>query len=140
MAQEKLIRESSIPYSIVHATQFFEFVKSIAAAGTEGNVVHLAPVLVQPMAADDVAGAVARVAEGKPLNGIVEVAGPEAFRLDEFLGLWLEAQNDPRTVVADPSARYFGALVGERTLVPSGNARLGPTRFEDWMRQPVPQR
>jgi uncharacterized protein YbjT (DUF2867 family) len=140
VAQEKLIRESSIPYSIVHATQFFEFVKSIAAAGTEGNVVHLAPVLIQPMAADDVAGAVAKVAEGKPLNGIVDVAGPEAFRLDEFIGRGLEAQNDPRTVVADPSARYFGALLGERTLVPSGDARLGPTRFEDWMRQPVPQR
>jgi uncharacterized protein YbjT (DUF2867 family) len=140
MAQEKLIGESSIPYSIVHATQFFEFVKTIAAAGTEGNVVRLAPVLIQPMAADDVAAAVARVAVGQPVNGIVEVAGPEQFRFDAFIRQGLEAQGDQRDVVPDPNAPYFGAVLGERTLVPAGDARLGSIRFEDWLRQPVPQR
>jgi uncharacterized protein YbjT (DUF2867 family) len=139
-AQEKLIRGSSIPYSIVHATQFFEFVKAIAAAGTDGNVVRLAPVLIQPMAADDVAIAVERIAGGKPVSGIVEVAGPEQFRLNEFIQQGLDAQNDPREVVADPNARYFGAVLSDRTLIPADDARLGTTRFEDWLRQPVPQR
>ena len=140
VAQEKLIAGSSIPYSIVHATQFFEFVKSIAAAGTDGSVVHLAPVLIQPMAADDVATALARVAVGTPVNGVVEVAGPEQFRLTEFIQHGLEALGDPRTVAADPSARYFGAALSERSLVPTGDARLGTIRFEDWVRQPVPHR
>jgi uncharacterized protein YbjT (DUF2867 family) len=140
IAQEKLIRGSSIPYSIVHATQFFEFVKAIAEAGTEGNVVRLAPVLIQPMAADDVALAVETIAVGKPVNGIVEVAGPEQFRLTEFIQQGLDAQNDPREVVADPKARYFGAVLSERTLVPAGDARLGAIRVQDWLRQPVPQR
>ena len=140
IAQERLIQGSSVPHSIVHATQFFEFAKGIAAGGTDGNVVRLAPVLIQPMAADDVALAVAEVAEGKPVSGIVEVAGPEAFRFDEFIRHWLDAQNDSRRVVADPNARYFGALLSERTLVPAGDARLGTIRFEDWLRQPVPQR
>jgi uncharacterized protein YbjT (DUF2867 family) len=137
IAQEQLIRDSSIPYSIVHATQFFEFVKSIAAAATDGDTVRLAPVLIQPIAADDVAGAVSRVAEGAPANGIVEVAGPEQFRLDELIRRALSARNDPRTVVADPHARYFGAELGERTLVPGDGARIGETRFEDWLRQPA---
>ena len=140
IAQEKLIAGSSIPYSIVHATQFFEFVKSIAAAGTDGNVVRLAPVLFQPMASDDVADALARIVVGKPVNGIVEIGGPERLLLTEFIQRGLEAQSDPRTVVADPSARYFGALLGERTLVPAGDARLGAIRFDDWLRHPVPQR
>ena len=140
IAQEKLIKGSAIPYSIVHATQFFEFVKSIAAAATDGNRVRLAPVLIQPMAADDVASAVARVAVGKSVNGIVEVAGPERFRLDELIRQGLRAQNDPREVVADPQARYFGAELTERTLVPDDDARLGETRFEDWLSQPMPQR
>src|SRR5439155_14717872 len=112
IAQEELIRRSSIPYSIVHATQFFEFIKSIAAAATDGNTVRLAPVLIQPIAADDVARAVGRVATGSPVNGIVEVAGPEQFRLDELIRRGLSARNDPRTVVADPRARYFGAELG----------------------------
>ena len=133
MAQERLIRESSIPYSIVHATQFFEFVKSIADAATEGSRVQLAPVLIQPMASDDVAEAVARIAVGAPVNGIVEVAGPEQFRLDELIRQDLSARNDPRDVVADPQARYFGAMLSERTLVPGDDARLGETRFEDWL-------
>ena len=137
MAQEDLIRRSAIPYSIVHATQFFEFVKSIAAAATEGDTVRLAPVLIQPMSANDVAGAVLRVAVGKPVNGIVEVAGPEPFRLDELIRQGLAAQNDTRRVVADPHARYFGVELGERTLVPGDDARLSETRFEDWLRQPA---
>src|SRR5438874_12362259 len=134
MAQERLIRESSIPYSIVHATQFFEFVKSIAdAAAADDSRVRLAPVLIQPMAADDVADAVSRIAVGAPVNGIVEVAGPEQFRLDELIRQDLSARNDPRDVVADPQARYFGAMLSERTLVPGDDARLGETRFEDWL-------
>ena len=140
MAQERLIKGSSIPYSIVHATQFFEFVKSIAAAGTDGNRVRVAPVLFQPMAADDVAAAVGRVAVGAPVNGTVEVAGPERLRLDEFIRMGLRVRNDPREVVADPSARYFGAELAERTLVPDDGARLGEIRFEDWLSQPVPPR
>jgi uncharacterized protein YbjT (DUF2867 family) len=140
LAQEKLIRDSLIPYSIVHATQFFEFAKTIAAAATDGNVVRVPPVLFQPVAADDVAMAVERIAVGKPVNGVVEVAGPEPFRFNGLIQRWLEAHNDPRTVVADPSARYYGTLLSERSLVPAGDAQLGAIRFEDWLRQPVPQR
>jgi uncharacterized protein YbjT (DUF2867 family) len=135
IAQEKLIKESPIPYSIVHATQFFEFVKSIAAAATDGNKVRLAPVFIQPIAADDVASAVGRTAVGRPVNGTVEIAGPERFRLDELIRRGLAAQNDPREVVADPDARYFGAKLGELTLVPGDDARLGETRFDDWLSQ-----
>jgi uncharacterized protein YbjT (DUF2867 family) len=135
IAQEKLIRGSSIPYSIVHATQFFEFIKSIADAATDGNTVRLAPVLIQPMAADDVASAVGRIALGSPVNSIVEIAGPEQFHLDELIRRSLDAQNDPRQVIADPHARYFGAELGERTLVPSNGASLAETRFEDWLRR-----
>jgi uncharacterized protein YbjT (DUF2867 family) len=137
IAQEKLIRDSSIPYSIVRATQFFEFITSIGGAATDGNTVRLAPVLIQPIAADDVARAVGRVSVGSPVNGIVEVAGPEQFRLDEFIRRGLRARNDPREVIADPHARYFGAELGERMLVPGDDARLGGTRFEDWLRQPA---
>jgi uncharacterized protein YbjT (DUF2867 family) len=139
IAQEQLIRESSIPYSIVHATQFFEFVKNIAAAATDGNIVRLAPVLIQPMAADDVAKAVGRIAVGAPLNGIVEVAGPEQVRLDELIREGLKARQDPREVVADPQSRYFGAMLSERTLVPADNARLGEILFQEWLGRPVLQ-
>src|ERR1700758_4966604 len=111
LAQEKLIKESSIPFSIVHATQFFEFVKNIADASSDGTTVRLAPALIQPMAADDVATAVGRVAVGAPVNGIVEVAGPQEFRLNEFVLQGLRAYNDPRTVIADPGAGYFGVEV-----------------------------
>jgi uncharacterized protein YbjT (DUF2867 family) len=135
IAQEKLIEGSPIPYSIVHATQFFEFVKSIADAATDGDTVRLAPVLIQPMAAEDVAAAVGRTAVGPPLNGIVEVAGPEQFRLDEFIRRGLEGRDDPRDVIADPDARYFGARLDERTLVPDGDASLAETHFEDWLNQ-----
>jgi uncharacterized protein YbjT (DUF2867 family) len=132
IAQEKLITESTIPYSIVHATQFFEFVKGIADGATDGNTVRLAPVLVQPMAADDVASAMEQVAVGAPRNGIVEVAGPEQFRLDELVHQSLRARGDSREVVADVGSRYFGAPLSERTLIPGDGALLGPTRFEDW--------
>ena len=135
IAQEKLIRNSSIPYSIVRATQFFEFFKSIADGATDGNTVHIAPVLFQPMAAADVAIAVCRVADGAPLNRIVEVAGPQQFRFDEFIRLGLSALQDPRQVIADPHARYFGTELGERSLVPGADARLGEIRFEDWLTQ-----
>jgi uncharacterized protein YbjT (DUF2867 family) len=124
--QEKLIEDSSIPYSIVHATQFFEFIKSIAALATDGDTVRLPPVLFQPIAAEDVAKAVGRVSVGSPVNGIVEVAGPDTFRMDELVRQVLKAGNDPRQVVTDPEARYYGAYeVDDSTLLPGGGARLG---------------
>ena len=135
MAQEKLIKESSIPYSIIRATQFFEFVKGIADGATEDNKVHMAPVLFQPIAADDVAIAVGRVALDPPLNGTVEIAGPEQFRFDELIRQELRASNDPREVIADPHGRYFGAELKERSLVPESGARLGETRFADWRKR-----
>jgi uncharacterized protein YbjT (DUF2867 family) len=133
LAQERLIAESSIPFSIVHATQFFEFVENMADASSDGTTVRAAPVLIQPMAAEDVAAAVGRVAVGAPVNGIVEVAGPQQFRLDEFIRQGLRARNDPRTVVADAAAGYFGVEVDDRTLVPGKDARLGEIRFETWL-------
>jgi len=134
LAQEELIQGSSIPYTIVHATQFFEFMNGIADNATDGNTVRLPPALIQPMAADDVAGALARVAVGPPLNRIVEIAGPDQYRLDELIRGILAAHNDPREVVADPSARYFGIAPSERTLLPGDNARLGTTHFNDWFK------
>ena len=139
IAQEKLIRESSIPYSIVHATQFFEFLKGLADISMEAGKVHLPPVLFQPMAADDVASGVARVAVGPPVNGIVEIGGPEPFRVDELVRRRLASLNDPREVVADPHARYSGAVLGERTLLPGKDARLGETHFEAWLKSPASQ-
>jgi len=138
IAQEKLIKSSStIPYSIVQATQFFEFLKGIADISMQDGKVHLPPMPFQPMAGDDVATAVARVAVEAPVNGTVEVAGPQPFRLDELIRLRLAQLNDPREVVADPNARYSGAKVDERTLVPGEAARLGETRFETWVTQPA---
>lgn len=139
MAQEKLIKESSIPYSIVHATQFFEFLKSLADISMVGGKVHLPPVLFQPMAADDVAGTVGRIAVGQPLNDIVEIGGPEQFRLDELVRRRLAALKDPREVVSDPDAGYSGAKISEKTLIPGNNARLGETRFETWLVQSAAQ-
>lgn len=139
IAQEKLIKEFSIPYSIVRATQFFEFVKRIADSATEGNMVRLPSVRFQPMAADDVASVVAKVAVGSPLNGTVEVAGPEQFRFDEFISRSLIAGKDPREVIADPHAQYFGTELSERSLVPSEGALLAETRFEDWLSGSVSQ-
>jgi uncharacterized protein YbjT (DUF2867 family) len=139
IAQEKLIKESPIPYTIVHATQFFEFSKAIADAGTTEDTVHLAPVPYQPIAADDVAKAVEGVAAGPPLNTTIEIAGPEVFRFDELIKKALDARGDPRTVVPDPEAKYFGALLSEMSLVPGKGARLGATRFDDWLAaQPAP--
>ena len=138
-AQETLIKGGEIPFTIVHATQFFEFVTRIADEATVGTTVRLPPVLIQPMAADDVAKAVGRVAVGAPVNGIVEIAGPEQVRLDELIREGLKARHDPREVVADPQSRYFGAMLSERTLVPADNARLGEIRFQEWLNQPVLQ-
>ncbi|MFD4206314.1 hypothetical protein ACFWRG_10050 [Micromonospora tulbaghiae] len=132
VAQERLIAASGLPYSLVHATQFFEFLQGIVDAATDGDTVHLAPVLIQPMAADDVAAAVAEVVVGVPTDGVVEVGGPEQFRLDELGRSTLAAQKDPRSVVSDPGARYFGAALSERSLVPADGARLAGTRLGDW--------
>jgi uncharacterized protein YbjT (DUF2867 family) len=139
LAQERLIRNSSTPYSIVRATQFFEFFKRIADEATDGNTVRIAPVLFQPIAAEDVAKAVGRVAVSAPVNGIVEIAGPQQFRFEEFIRLGLAARQDPREVVADPHARYFGAELGQGTLVPGADVRLGEIRFEEWLGQSAPQ-
>jgi uncharacterized protein YbjT (DUF2867 family) len=139
LAQEDLIKRSAIPYSIVRATQFFEFVKGIADFSTDGNQVRLSSALIQPMAADDVASAVGQIAMGSPLNGTVEVGGPEQFRLDELVRMYIAARKDPREVVTDPNARYYGLALSERTLVPGDNARLGKTRFETWLTQSAAQ-
>lgn len=139
VAQEKLIKESSIPYSIVRATQFFEFLKRIADAATEGNTIRLPAVGFQPMAADDVAKVVGKTAVGEPLNGIIEVGGPERFRFDEMIRMGLNANKDPREVIVDSHARYFGTELGERSLVPGEGALLGETRFENWLSGPASQ-
>jgi uncharacterized protein YbjT (DUF2867 family) len=139
IAQENLIKASSIPYSIVRATQFFEFVEKIADLSTEGNnKVRLPPVLIQPMAADDVASALAGIAMSSPVNGTVEIGGPEQFRLDELIRRDMAALKDPREVISDPHGRYYGIAVSERTLVPNDDARLGETRFEDWLHATKP--
>jgi uncharacterized protein YbjT (DUF2867 family) len=137
IAQEKLISGSSIPYSIVRATQFFEFTRAIAADATDGNTVRLPAALIQPMAAEDVASAVARTSIGPPVNGTVEVGGPEPWRFDEIIGRVLTVRHDPRQVISDPQARYFGAKLQERTLLPGNDARLGKTHFEDWLSKDV---
>jgi uncharacterized protein YbjT (DUF2867 family) len=134
MAQENLIKASSIPYTIIRATQFFEFVKGIADFSTEDNKVRLPTAFIQPMAADDVASAVGRIATGAPVNGVVEIGGPEKFRLDELVRQGLAAHQDAREVVADPNARYYGVELNERTLLPGDGARLGETRFADWIK------
>jgi len=135
LAQESLIKGSTIPYSIVHAAQFFEFIPGIADAATDGATVRLPPALFQPMAADDVARAVVEVALGSPVNGIVEVAGPDQFRLDALIRERLSASGDPRTVVTDPQASYLGITPGERTLLPGDDARLATTHYADWLTQ-----
>ena len=135
IAQEQLIEAASIPYSIVHATQFFEFMKTIAEAATDGDVVRLPPALIQPIAADDVAIAVGRTAVGPPRNGILEVAGPDRFRLDELIRNVLETRDDPRSVVTDPNASYFGLTPSERVLLPEPDALIAETRFQDWFQR-----
>jgi uncharacterized protein YbjT (DUF2867 family) len=133
IAQENLIKASSIPYSIVRATQFYEFVKGIADLSTKDNEIHLPPALIQPMAADDVASAIGRIAVGPPVNGTVEVGGPEQFRLDELIRHGLASRKDPRKVVTDPQARYYGIKLTERELVPENSASLGEIRFDEWL-------
>jgi len=135
VVQETLIRNSPIPYSIVRATQFFEFAMRIADEAADGNTIRIPPVAFQPIAAADVASAVCRVALGAPLNGIVEIGGPRQYRFDELIRLALDAHKDPRVVVADPHARYFGTELSEHMLVPGPGARLGDIRFEDWLGQ-----
>ena len=135
IAQEKLIEESPNPYTIVHATQFFEFLKGLADISMVGEKVHLPSVFFQPMAADDVASALGKIAVGPPVNGIVEIGGPEQFLVDELVRRRLATLKDPREVIADPTALYSGARISERTLVPGSNARLGETTFETWLTQ-----
>ena len=133
IVQEKLIKNSSIPYTIVHATQFFEFAGRMADEASEGDTVRVPPVLIQPMAADDVAAAVCRVALAAPVNNTIEIAGPQPLRFADFVRQGLRAMGDQRVVVADPHARYFGARLSERALLPGDGAQLGPTRFDDWL-------
>lgn len=137
IAQEKLIESGPIPYSIVRATQFLEFVDGIADSATSGSEVHIAPVAFQPIAADDVASAVAGVAVNAPLNGRLEIAGPEQLRFDEVIRRRLSARNDPRQVVVDPLAPYFGSVPSEHSLVPLNGAQLGKVRFDDWLNAPA---
>ena len=135
LLQESLIGESGRPYSVVHATQFFEFVKAIADVSTVEGTVHLPPALIQPMASADVAAALGRVAVAEPLNSIQEIGGPEQFRLDELVRRGLAAKGDPREVIADDEARYYGVRLGERTLVPGPDAELGQITFDEWLAQ-----
>jgi uncharacterized protein YbjT (DUF2867 family) len=135
LVQEKLIKASPIPYTIVHSTQFFEFLKGIADEATVGTVARLSPASFQPIASDDVADAMADVVLGMPLNGTIEIAGPERAPMNEIVARYLKASNDPRTVEADVNARYFGAKLNDQSLVPGGGARLGKIGFEEWFRQ-----
>ena len=135
IAQEKLIAASGIPYTIIRATQFMEFLRGIADSGADGSTIRLSPGLFQPIAADDVAAIAADVALATPRNGIVEIAGPERAPLSEFIARYLKAVGDPRTVVSDPAARYFGGRVEERSLVPLGDARLGRIGLDEWIRR-----
>jgi uncharacterized protein YbjT (DUF2867 family) len=141
LAQERLIKASPVPYTLIRATQFFEFIRGIAQMSTEGDTVRLAPVQFQPIAADDVASAIAEAALAEPLNGTVEIAGPDTFTLDEAARKVLEYDKDPRKVIADPEAPYSGARVSEKTLVPGDGARLDSTRLDWWLiHVPAPQK
>jgi len=135
LAQEKLIQASPVPYTILRATQFFEFVGSIANSATDGQTVRLPSALIQPIVSEDVATALAGVAVAEPLNRMVELAGPDAIPLDELVRQFLKANRDPRTVITDEQAKYFGISLKHRSLVPDGNPRLGPTHFTDWLRR-----
>jgi uncharacterized protein YbjT (DUF2867 family) len=137
LAQEETAKTGSVPYTILRATQFFEFIGRIADSSTDGDTVRLAPVFVQPESADDVAAALADVAVSEPVNGIVELGGPEQFRLDELARLVLSANHDPRPVTADVHARYFGTELADHSLTPGSDARIAPTRFEDWLSESV---
>ena len=135
VAQEKLIRASGIPYTIIRATQFLEFLSGIAASSTDGNRIRLSPGLFQPIAADDVASIVAEIALAPPRNGIVEIAGPERAPFNEIVARYLKGVGDPREVVRDPEARYFGGRVDQHSLVPLGEARLGTIGLDEWLRR-----
>jgi uncharacterized protein YbjT (DUF2867 family) len=135
LAQEETSKSGPVPYTILRATQFFEFIGRIADSGAVGDTIRLAPVFIQPEAADDVAAALADVAVSAPVNGIVELGGPEQFRLDDLASRFLAAKDDPRPVMADAHAPYFGAELADHTLTPGKNARIAPTRFEDWLAQ-----
>jgi uncharacterized protein YbjT (DUF2867 family) len=139
LVQENLIKASSIPYTIVRATQFFEFVGGIAQAATQGETIRLPAALMQPIVSDDVADVMADVAVAEPLNGTVELAGPEPIRQDELVRKFLSATGDPRTVTTDPSALYYGIALTDQSLTPGDNPRIGPTRFEDWLSHSIPQ-
>ncbi len=140
MAQENLIKASAIPYTIVRATQFFEFVGAIAQSATDGQTVRLPPALMQPIVSDDVAAALAEIAVAEPLNGTVELAGPEPIQMDELVRRYLSANRDARKVTTDVHAGYFGTAVNDQSLTPGDQPRLGPTRFEDWLSRSIPQR
>jgi uncharacterized protein YbjT (DUF2867 family) len=140
VAQENLIKASGIPYTIVRSTQFFEFVRGIAQSATVGDTVRLSPALLQPIMSDDVADAVADAALGAPVNGTVEIAGPEKVPLDELVRRFFRATQDPRKVIADTHARYFGTELDDRSLTPAGKAHLGTVRFDDWLRHSTAQR
>src|SRR4051794_21020098 len=137
MAQENLIKTSGIPFTIIRATQFFEFVKGIGQSGTDGSSIRLSSVLMQPMVSDDVAAAVTDVALGQPLNGMIEVAGPDQFRQHELVRQFLKATGDPREVTTDDNAGYFGIKVNDESLVPDpgGNPRIGPMHYDDWLKR-----
>ena len=139
MAQENLIKASKVPYTIVRATQFFEFVKGIAQAATEGQTVRLPPALMQPIVSDDVAAVLAEVAINAPVNGMIETAGPEPIRQDELVRRFLSANKDARKVVTDVHARYYGMELNDQSLTPGDNPRIGPTRFEDWLSRSAAQ-
>lgn len=140
MAQEKLIRDSGIPYTIVHSTQFFEFLGSIAQSATAGNVVTLSSAYFQPIAADDVADVMADVALSQPRNGVLEIGGPMPFRMNELVGQYLQISGDPRKVIGDPRAQYFGTELGPSDLVPADGAHIGAISFEHWMEHASSQR
>jgi uncharacterized protein YbjT (DUF2867 family) len=140
MLQENLVKASGIPYTIVRATQFFEFLGAIAQSSTVGQTVHLPPALVQPIAADDVADALADVTLSAPMNGMIEISGPERVGLDELVGRFLRATKDPREVVTDVQARYFGLVVNDQSLTPGANPRIGATFFEDWLSRSLTQK
>jgi uncharacterized protein YbjT (DUF2867 family) len=140
VAQEQLIKASGIPYTIVHSTQFFEFIGGIVKSGTDGNVIRLSPALVQPISSDDVAAALADFAVGPPVHGMVEVAGPKAYPLADLARDYLAVNQDTRQVITDVNARYFGALLDDQSLTPGNHPRFAPTRFEDWLCQSIAQR
>ncbi len=140
MAQENLIKASKVPYTILRATQFFEFVGGIAQEASDGQTIRLSPAFLQPILSDDVAAALADVTLEAPVNGMVEVAGPEKIRLDELVRRFLSANKDTRQVITDVHARFYGSELDDHSLIPSDNARIAPTRFEDWLSRSVPQR